>query len=62
MGWLLCLAAEMCSRSVGYIQLMGELLDRLEEDEFELLLVQAWLFGVKEMWWFMVGSSKSPVL
>ena len=44
------------------IHLMGELLDRLAVDEFELFLVQAWLVGIKEMWWFMVGSSKSPVL
>ena len=44
------------------IHLMGELLDRLAVDEFELFLVQAWLFGIKEMWWFMVGSSQSPVL
>ena len=44
------------------IHLMGELLDRLAVDEFELFLVQAWLFGIKDMWWFMVGSSKSPVL
>lgn len=44
------------------IQLMCELLDRLAVDEFELFLVQEWLFGIKEIWWFMVGSSKSRVL
>ena len=62
MDWLLSSAAEMCSRSGGHDSVMGELLDPLAMDEFELFLVQAWLFGIKEVWWFMVGSSKSPVL
>ena len=41
------------------IHLMGELLDRLAVDEFELFLVQAWLFDVKEMWWFMVAALRA---
>ena len=44
------------------IHLVDEFLDRLAVDEFELFLVQAWLVGIKEMWWFMVGSSKTSAL
>ena len=41
------------------IHLMGELLDRLEVDEFELFLVQALLFGIKEMLWFMGAAPRA---
>ena len=58
-----CVQLQKCVQGQeDMIQLMCELLDQLAVDEFELFLVQAWLFGIKEMWWFMMGISKSPVL